>query len=475
MTSSSVLDSGKMESNSDGKVGLDPSQNKKPGILETPKNLYKEDLFDKNNTYKIMIEKPYSVSDRFQSISKLKIAEHIYKVTKGKNILEVKKIGRNRIIVECTCPATANHIVKTNNSQETGVEAYIPLFWTTRAGVIRDVDSDYDENILKEAIECFPFTINSIRRINRRISTEEGHKFVPSTSVQIFFDGQKLPEYVNIWNARFICEPYVRRSVQCYKCLRYGHSSLQCKGKLRCSKCGQFDHERTSCITISSEHKCINCNEDHEATDRNCQEKKRQQNINTLMANRNLSYQEASLELPAAWKSKYSFSTIVKNKYEVLANYDKDFPSDRLSGYPLKTSKPSVPEYRPPPIIKGLSNKQKNVEVPKIKKVPEEKVTSRALINVIRHKRQNTTFMKNSEEDGEAKMNERESQFKLRKEEHNEMKNNEKESMKLKNNSDSSLMEHNEIEMEFYNQSIKISSNNNARDLVEQMEITKRI
>lgn len=49
---------------------------------------------------------------------------------------------------------------------------------------------------------------------------------------------------------------------------------------------------------------CYNCEQEHEATNKECPERIRQNNIHILMAQHHLSYHEASLEIPKIEKKK---------------------------------------------------------------------------------------------------------------------------------------------------------------------------
>lgn len=112
---------------------------------------------------------------------------------------------------------------------------------------------------------------------------------------------------------------------QCLNCLRFGHIKLGCKGTERCKNCGIENHISTSCT--SSKLNCANCKGEHSATDRNCPERNRQNEINITMGTRNLTFSEANIEHPKTYLNKFSYSLVTSNKFSSLHNYEDDFPT----------------------------------------------------------------------------------------------------------------------------------------------------
>lgn len=74
---------------------------------------------------------------------------------------------------------------------------------------------------------------------------------------------------------------YIFPVVQCFKCLRYGHTKNQCSGKERCKRCGK-DHVDDG--NYSSELKCANCGTEHTATSKECESYLKQKYIRRLNA-----------------------------------------------------------------------------------------------------------------------------------------------------------------------------------------------
>lgn len=314
-------------------------------------NLYDERV--NYNKYKIFIQKKSGDSKDRPSISVLKIAELINGITKGKSVEDVRKVGRNRIIVVCTNAKTANSLVQSEDLKSKDLIVYIPNFLVSRACIVKNIDSDYTTDKLMTIIDSRQYNIKSILRMNRRVDVDGKPEFIPTNTVKIFFHGQHFPEYIYIWNARFACEPYIPATKQCFKCLRYGHLSKQCRSKEeRCLTCGNNGHTKKECTVKTPT--CYNCSQEHESTNKGCPERLRQNNINALMATHNISFQEASLEIPSIKNTSSQYTIRTENKFSILHDYENVYP-----GLVGNAHSQDIPSYTPPPISKSKNLKNK--------------------------------------------------------------------------------------------------------------------
>lgn len=89
----------------------------------------------------------------------------------------------------------------------------------------------------------------------------------------------------------FPVRPYVPPPLRCYKCQRYGHIAVTCKGKQRCAKCGE-DHRFEEC-GVNVQPKCCNCGGQHSVTYGGCEVRKRAVEIQHVKTTNNISYAEA--------------------------------------------------------------------------------------------------------------------------------------------------------------------------------------
>lgn len=63
-----------------------------------------------------------------------------------------------------------------------------------------------------------------------------------------------------------------KKLTQCFRCQRFGHTARNCNHEFRCVKCTE-KHEPGKCSRTTKEGnpKCVNCNKDHAANNRNCE------------------------------------------------------------------------------------------------------------------------------------------------------------------------------------------------------------
>jgi hypothetical protein len=69
---------------------------------------------------------------------------------------------------------------------------------------------------------------------------------------------------MGLYNVKF--SPYVPNLIRCFNFQQFGHS--KCKGKLKCFKCGEEDHEGFDC---NNNQKCSNYDQPHMASSKDCQ------------------------------------------------------------------------------------------------------------------------------------------------------------------------------------------------------------
>ena len=84
--------------------------------------------------------------------------------------------------------------------------------------------------------------------------------------VVLTFRGQQLPysvRFTDCLNCRV--RKYIPDPLRCFKCQGYGHTSLSCRGKKKCAKCGELYHEN-----CNNPSKCLNCGGAHTAFDKKC-------------------------------------------------------------------------------------------------------------------------------------------------------------------------------------------------------------
>jgi len=99
-----------------------------------------------------------------------------------REILEIRKIGRNRITVEMRTYEAANRLVENKSLKDCNLKAFIPIHRILRIGIIKDVPQDFSTDMIRESI-AFPVKVLDIHRLNRRVRVENEVKYLPSRTV----------------------------------------------------------------------------------------------------------------------------------------------------------------------------------------------------------------------------------------------------------------------------------------------------
>lgn len=307
-----------------------------PNMNKTPYDYNKENRYSNNDKceYFILIE---SSDDRnignlhFMSLGKLLMNK--FKLNNGE-LIDIRKVGRNRIKVQLNNSDLANNILNSDVLKTNSLRAYIPETVLYRKAVIRNVDPDLTTDEIKQVI-ITPIPIKEMRRITRRVENNGVISSLNTQTIIINFRGQNLPDFVSIYGARCRVNPYVYRVLQCENCYMFGHSSRQCRTKFRCTICGDKHDTKTCTNTIQSVNKqfCINCSGDHPVTDKMCPHYLKQVQIKKYMAKHNVGYKVAKDQYKTFSEAvsrrpqtndlnDYPLLPHINNRYSILANYN---------------------------------------------------------------------------------------------------------------------------------------------------------
>ena len=334
------------------------SMSDKKGGLEPPtKKLIQETIeepmasvstsFDKDTTVEIPtydVENRYRVSDNgpfyvyVEHINKnlgrlfpVRVGHYLFNNNEFKhNIVDIKSVGINRVKVIFKSYEIANKLINHDLLAAYGLIAYIPKFYTHKKGIIKMVDTYFDESYLMNAIQS-KVKVVEVKRMMRRITDSDNtSKLVPRQIIIVTFLGNNLPANIQINLVNFIVEPYIYPVVQCHKCLRYGHTAKLCKGNQKCKKCTKTYDENHICESDSPY--CIHCkSEDHSSISKMCPIYKKQNNIKRIMAVENLSFKEAE-----KIENNPSYAKIAtNNSFSLLSNLENfpDLPINKSNMY----------------------------------------------------------------------------------------------------------------------------------------------
>jgi len=187
-----------------------------------------------------------------------------------RDILEIKKVGRNKVLVQTNSYEAANRLVSNSSLFSHNLKAFIPTYKVLRARIVKDVPQDLSVELLRESISS-SIKILEIHRLNRRIKIDNEIRYVPSRTVCLKFAGQSLLGFIYLFNCRYPVQPFIPKTRICFSCFRVGHLSKVCKSRPRCLHCGEASHDTPEiCAFKQSSPKCINCNGEHLATSHDC-------------------------------------------------------------------------------------------------------------------------------------------------------------------------------------------------------------
>lgn len=228
------------------------------------------------------------------------------------HIIDMKYVGRFKIIVLLNNFLKANLLVQKMNAEDNYYQAYIPAHLVTVTGKITGVPTHITEKDIEDDLES-EVPVLQARRLHRYI---DGKK-LPTSAISVTFRASQLPEKVRLFSCVTRVLPFIKKVTLCEKCLRYGHLTNNCNGARRCQQCGNRHEDEAEYKACQKPIRCANCRtEGHNSTDPKCPERKRQANINAVRAKTNLTYTEAREQCPIA----------CSNGYDMLSNF-QDYPS----------------------------------------------------------------------------------------------------------------------------------------------------
>jgi hypothetical protein len=231
-------------------------------------------------------------------------AIHIGKILTQANIKNIRKdggvksVGRNRVAVTFINANDANLLLKSPILTLNKLSANIPSYHISRMGLVRGVPIDWSMHEFVEGTELKEGKgkILKARRLQRKVSRDDGSPaWVPTQSVVVTLEGQSLPPRIYAYYTSLVVEIYLLPTIQCRKCLRFGHIQTQCRSDARCFKCSE-KHPGSECNVAPEHVRCIYCAGSHHATDPRCPEHTRQKSIKLVMSENNISYAEAAAQ-----------------------------------------------------------------------------------------------------------------------------------------------------------------------------------
>jgi hypothetical protein len=128
-------------------------------------------------------------------------------------------------------------------------------------GIIRckDISMCSEEEILEGLVD------QGVTQV-KRIRVKRDGALVATHTYILEFNSIKLPEAIFLAYIKTNVEDYVPNPLRCFKCQLFGHHKDRCSKAAVCSNCGQSHSENP----YPNPPFCINCKENHPASDRKC-------------------------------------------------------------------------------------------------------------------------------------------------------------------------------------------------------------
>ncbi|KAG7196383.1 hypothetical protein KM043_018835, partial [Ampulex compressa] len=177
-----------------------------------------------------------------------------------------------------------------------------------------DVSMHHTLNYCKGVISCTDLLNCSIEEIEnelkdqgivkaKRMTTRRNGIVQDTASILLTFERPNLPDKVRAAMYSLPVRAYIPPPLRCFRCQKFGHTSLRCKAEPTCA-CGNIPHEGRPCIDPII---CIHCQGRHSAASRNCPRYKEEADIQKIKVEKKLNYFEAKREYQKI--KGYSFTT----------------------------------------------------------------------------------------------------------------------------------------------------------------------
>ncbi|XP_055928782.1 uncharacterized protein LOC129959908 [Argiope bruennichi] len=197
----------------------------------------------------------------------------------------------------------------------------------------------------------------------RQISIRRDEQLLPTKHYILTFHRPTIPEFIYAGYIKLPVRQYIPNPLRCFKCQRFGHSKINCRGTLTCASCAGKDHDSEQC---NAPEKCVNCGGCHTSFSRVCERWKVEKQITSIKFKESISYPEARKKVLAQTpKPGVSYATVAKTPFCVnckCTNCVKYNPQtttiEKSSDSEVENTASSTPETNKPFRSKPNSNSQ---------------------------------------------------------------------------------------------------------------------
>ena len=181
----------------------------------------------------------------------------VTRMKSGDLLIEVRNAAESTALKQCKCFAGLAVQVLPHRSLNTskGVVKSFELKGATEKEIVDNI---------KDVIAA------------RQIEILRDGKKVKTNTWILTFNSPKPPERIAVEYLMLSVRPFVPSPMRCYKCHRFGHTKLRCRGKALCPTCGQEGHTEN----CNADPWCRNCQKGgHKVTSKECPKWKQEKAI----------------------------------------------------------------------------------------------------------------------------------------------------------------------------------------------------
>ncbi|XP_055943852.1 uncharacterized protein LOC129975018 [Argiope bruennichi] len=147
----------------------------------------------------------------------------------------------------------------------------------------------------------------------RQITIRRDEQLLPTKHYILTFHRPTIPEFIYAGYIKLLVRQYIPNPLRCFKCQRFGHSKISCRGTLTCARCAGKDHDSEQC---NAPEKCVNCGGCHASFSRACERWKIEKQITSIKFKESISYSEARQKVLAQTpKPGVSYASVVKTPF----------------------------------------------------------------------------------------------------------------------------------------------------------------
>ncbi|XP_061170354.1 uncharacterized protein LOC133179670 [Saccostrea echinata] len=176
-------------------------------------------------------------------------------------------------------------------------------------GILFDRDHDLDgipEQEIQSELESQG--VISVRRFTKK----RNDVVEPTNTYLLTFCMPTLPTNIKVGLYLMKIETFVPNPLRCFKCQRFGHGQMNCKGSETCFRCGEEGHDGKTC---QNDPKCKNCKGEHMSSSKQCPIWKKEKEIQKVKTEKRIPYPEAKklVNMYSVPKPNMTYATVVKS------------------------------------------------------------------------------------------------------------------------------------------------------------------